>query len=736
MFTLALPWWAFFLTTFLPAQGCSLVCFNGGYSSSDCSHCVCPSGWTGLRCSSAAPCGDVLKAAAGYLTSPGFPENYVSNRNCTWTFDPSLSPSVILLRIVHINLNGSISDSLRITDRTQNLTVTHLHRKDVEDGDVIKVDSSVVIRFFSGLHVSSQRSFVLEYQVFPGVEPVFISTPNDTTILKGETVSLACLSTGSPQPIVRWEKDGRNVILPHGSENGELLIQSANETTDSGMYDCIAENYLGSVTHQFFVAVEVPPRITHAPVDAVLDVFLPRQFVYFRCEAYGIPEPEIHWKKNGNFIKNPSYLSSANRWIRVRVRTERFGFEIPVQVRRSFLVSANSSYAFVFDFCCRATLNIQKMFKDGRRIGGLKYQNAEFSNYQRVAFENATVSDSGVYKFEIEVIAENRKYFVTFLFQAIDVKAFPRPIMSPSTQIYPFHPGKSLLLVCTERLTNPSWSFTWFLNGVEMNNTGLSHAVYNYERKSYLNFQNLTKIIVDRFNHYNRRGDFGANFTCQAKATYSDQAKNTSAFIRLPSHMRSYEYFWSLWSSSTKCSEICGKNSGFRLRHRKCFYGNSFRYHCYGGRNSVEDCSSQQNCSSVTDLPAEASTRRLDPEAEGLSAGAASGVTFVTTLVVIGAVAFVIVVILKKEKFSFCLSPQAKADKPANACLARPVIAEANMKSSKSGQNVSDNAVRGQEKIAEPVYEDVENSSPNQKDNIRWTTTSLYSEGETEETRD
>ena len=116
-----------------------------------------------------APCGDVLKAAAGYLTSPGFPENYVSNRNCTWTFDPSLSPSVILLRIVHINLNGSISDSLRITDRTQNLTVTHLHRKDVEDGDVIKVDSSVVIRFFSGLHVSSQRSFVLEYQVFPGM---------------------------------------------------------------------------------------------------------------------------------------------------------------------------------------------------------------------------------------------------------------------------------------------------------------------------------------------------------------------------------------------------------------------------------------------------------------------------------------------------------------------------------------------------------------------------------------
>ena len=58
------------------------------------------------------------------------------------------------------------------------------------------------------------------------------------------------------------------------------------------------------------------------------------------------------------------------------------------------------------------------------------------------------------------------------------------------------------------------------------------------------------------------------------------------------------------------------------------------------------------------------------------------------------------------------------------------------MKLGKSGQNVSDNAVRSQEMKAEPVYEDVENSSPNQKDNIRWTTTSLYSEGETEEARD
>ena len=68
-------------------------------------------------------------------------------------------------------------------------------------------------------------------------------------------MSLFCLSSGFPQPIVRWEKDGENVTLSEGSENGELRIESADEATDSGLYDCIAENYLGSVRHQFFVAV-------------------------------------------------------------------------------------------------------------------------------------------------------------------------------------------------------------------------------------------------------------------------------------------------------------------------------------------------------------------------------------------------------------------------------------------------------------------------------------------------
>ena len=102
------------------------------------------------------------------------------------------------------------------------------------------------------------------------------------------------------------------------------------------------------------------------------------------------------------------------------------GFHIPdrAYVSSSFLVNANSTVAFLFDFCCRAEIQIQKIFRDGNSLSGLKYRglNTVFSDDQIVTFENATVSDSGVYKFEILVIVDYRDVFETFLFHPIDVK--------------------------------------------------------------------------------------------------------------------------------------------------------------------------------------------------------------------------------------------------------------------------------------------------------------------------
>ena len=79
-----------------------------------------------------------------------------------------------------------------------------------------------------------------------------MATPNDTHVLKNESLTLSCNVTGFPRPIVRWEKDGQPLAK---FDNEEYQIQSANEEVDPGVYTCIAENYLGITRHSFFLQV-------------------------------------------------------------------------------------------------------------------------------------------------------------------------------------------------------------------------------------------------------------------------------------------------------------------------------------------------------------------------------------------------------------------------------------------------------------------------------------------------
>ena len=67
--------------------------------------------------------------------------------------------------------------------------------------------------------------------------------PHDMVALRGTTVQLPCRAQGSPQPQIRWLKDGDEMdevrfdIRPDGS----LIVQNVT-LEDEGMYECIAEN--------------------------------------------------------------------------------------------------------------------------------------------------------------------------------------------------------------------------------------------------------------------------------------------------------------------------------------------------------------------------------------------------------------------------------------------------------------------------------------------------------------
>ncbi|KAM9207753.1 hemicentin-2 [Dugong dugon] len=87
--------------------------------------------------------------------------------------------------------------------------------------------------------------------------PVLQVEPQDTTVRSGEDVVLRCQATGEPMPTVEWLRAGQPLLtsqrirtLPDGS----LWLEHV-EARDAGVYECVAQNLLGSATAQAFLAV-------------------------------------------------------------------------------------------------------------------------------------------------------------------------------------------------------------------------------------------------------------------------------------------------------------------------------------------------------------------------------------------------------------------------------------------------------------------------------------------------
>uniref|UniRef100_A0A8C9L8K2 Immunoglobulin superfamily member 10 n=1 Tax=Pavo cristatus TaxID=9049 RepID=A0A8C9L8K2_PAVCR len=130
--------------------------------------------------------------------------------------------------------------------------------------------------------------------------------------ISGESLSLHCLSDGSPKPSTAWTLPGghvldrpqinsRHILL----ENGTLVIRAAT-IHDRGNYVCKAHNPAGdsSITVPVTI-VAYPPRITNRPPQTIHTT--PGAAVQLSCMAQGIPKPEITWE-----LPDHSILSTGN----------------------------------------------------------------------------------------------------------------------------------------------------------------------------------------------------------------------------------------------------------------------------------------------------------------------------------------------------------------------------------------------------------------------------------------
>ncbi|XP_050758544.1 immunoglobulin superfamily member 10 [Gymnogyps californianus] len=119
--------------------------------------------------------------------------------------------------------------------------------------------------------------------------------------ISGDSLSLHCLSDGSPKPNTAWTLPGGHVLdRPQINrkhillENGTLVIREAT-IHDRGNYVCKAHNDAGESSVSIpVVIVAYAPRITGRPPQAIHT--MPGAAVQLHCIALGIPKPEITWE--------------------------------------------------------------------------------------------------------------------------------------------------------------------------------------------------------------------------------------------------------------------------------------------------------------------------------------------------------------------------------------------------------------------------------------------------------
>ncbi|NWI93347.1 HMCN1 protein, partial [Pitta sordida] len=132
--------------------------------------------------------------------------------------------------------------------------------------------------------------------------PVIQAQPGVLDVIVNNPILLPCEATGTPRPVITWQKEGINIITTGNSymvlPSGSLQIARA-AVEDAGTYMCVAQNPAGTALGKIKLRVQVPPVIKPHAKEYVVPV---DQSVTLQCEAEGSPGPEISWHKDGQQI--------------------------------------------------------------------------------------------------------------------------------------------------------------------------------------------------------------------------------------------------------------------------------------------------------------------------------------------------------------------------------------------------------------------------------------------------
>ena len=130
------------------------------------------------------------------------------------------------------------------------------------------------------------------------VSPGFVLHPTNQTVWTGSNVNFRAVASGSPVPVLQWQRNGTNLVEGgriSGSATTNLSISNV-QASDVGIYTAVASNVGGSAVSQGAVlAIVVVPSITSQPQSQTV---MSGTNAMFAVSATGTEPLRFQWRFN------------------------------------------------------------------------------------------------------------------------------------------------------------------------------------------------------------------------------------------------------------------------------------------------------------------------------------------------------------------------------------------------------------------------------------------------------
>ncbi|XP_017280250.1 immunoglobulin superfamily member 10 [Kryptolebias marmoratus] len=163
---------------------------------------------------------------------------------------------------------------------------------------------------YSALHIKYQSVVNLHVESTPSKKDRYswtmIKRDNQTktehAVITGGVAQLSCEIQGEPKPLIEWIlPDGSKIRAPYSSQDRRIIISADGvltlrgaDTSDTGLYWCIATNYLDADILIFRVTV-LSPDVEEFEVNGLQISKSIGENLVFDCSSFGSPMVSISW---------------------------------------------------------------------------------------------------------------------------------------------------------------------------------------------------------------------------------------------------------------------------------------------------------------------------------------------------------------------------------------------------------------------------------------------------------